>query len=123
MTVYLGDIIVGIGQKVNFLLEKYKQSLSLTMLRTATEVSQTKQSSLLRSKIWTGIPCTCHEPGIVTHWSGRGSITSTSLLTEVSKYAEAEDRNTCAESQETCTETSHSALTLQDITVCRRGVR
>jgi hypothetical protein len=41
-----------------------------------TEVTQTKQNSLLRTKIWTGIPCTCHEPNAPTHWSGRGGEAS-----------------------------------------------
>lgn len=44
--------------------------------RPMTEIAQARQNSLLRAKIWTGIPCTCHEPNAPTHWSGRGGEAS-----------------------------------------------
>ncbi|KAJ9586094.1 hypothetical protein L9F63_020258, partial [Diploptera punctata] len=69
-----------VNHKLSDMYYTINKACRLTMLRTATEISQTKQSSLLRSKIWTGIPCTCHEPGIVTHWSGRGREREASLL-------------------------------------------
>ena len=44
--------------------------------RPMTEIAQARQNSLLRTKIWTGIPCTCHEPSASTYWSGRGGEAS-----------------------------------------------
>lgn len=41
-----------------------------------TEIAHSRQNSLLRAKIWTGIPCACHEPNAPTHWSGRGGEAS-----------------------------------------------
>jgi hypothetical protein len=41
-----------------------------------TEITQGRQNSLLRTKIWTGIPGTCHVLNAPTHWSGRGGETS-----------------------------------------------
>ncbi|PSN47951.1 hypothetical protein C0J52_10322 [Blattella germanica] len=49
---------------------KTYQKLAAT--KAASDLPRTRQNSLLRSKIWTGIPCSCHEPGLVTHWSSRG---------------------------------------------------
>lgn len=49
------------------------QTRKLPSTRPMTEVTQSKQRSLLQTKLWTGIPCTCHEPNAPTHWSGRGA--------------------------------------------------
>ncbi|XP_021913025.1 cytosolic carboxypeptidase 2-like isoform X3 [Zootermopsis nevadensis] len=53
------------------------RACKMAIPQLGTEIRWTRQSSLLRKKIWTSIPCTCHEPNAPTHWSGHGGEAST----------------------------------------------
>jgi hypothetical protein len=69
------------------------QTRKLTDIRPVTEATRTKPSSLLRTKMWTGVPCSCHEPNAPTHWSGRGGETPVLQACSQKQKCDAVDRS------------------------------